>query len=714
MNMTHLRMKLVVGIIVVALSIRNLNTNFNYPTNVTTSTKCSMSGAGRDIISAQTLQANHTATGMPKFVWMYWDKGLDHLEALSNNDPPNRYAADFLCVKAMIEMNPSWDVMVLDEDSAKEYAPIFASVVCNETLYPILGPVMNGDLLRLELLSRYGGIYADTSICPLEPFDDFITDWVGKEKNGFFATPLNLGKVERSELSRVASGNVPFCHDHDKINGYVGVHGKGSPFRTAANWMMASSNAHNPIVDEWLAILHGHFVSLHSSPPYFIAHCALTQARLYNETVDDIWVAARKRYGIKGINAEKKACLGISIMRGESLNCAVVKRPPKMFVLLGNYSKRIQIELNPHLASNDTELHLPAPMQVTEEVEEHASNDTGLHLPAPMQVTEEAEGHTHKSNSRRLGAINATAGIFSYAHISKCSGSTWVTLLKQLNLSVFPVHRAGQEEFSVLWQRKKLGTKAAYHSTSLRSPRHHVMSMFMHCKYFRPEKHQFQWNGTDETDFKVWLDHHVPMGPHNRDMHRCVFHPANYQSRHLTSSARRPHGLEDGDPFEPNVTAANRTYWELDFVSLTEFVHESRCLLYYRLKSNTTPEALAYLDNNCRCGAHTHDEDKTEGNVHVSHHKGTHRSNVRDLPEDILSKVKELTRIDVAIYNIALRQFMEEIAWLESKAALGRRVLCDDVLKPLEPELSYLPAADGRETNVTQLYLEAIGRRSPQ
>ena len=51
--------------------------------------------------------------------------------------------------------------------------------------------------------------------------------------------------------------------------------------------------------------------------------------------------------------------------------------------------------------------------------------------------------------------------------------------------------------------------------------------------------------------------------------------------------------------------------------------------------------------------------------------------------------MNELTRIDVAIYNIALRQFMGEIAWLESKAALGRRVLCDDVLKPLEPELSY-------------------------
>ncbi len=662
-------------------SISNYLTNANGNVNISTKTKC----ANRDFISDKTIHANQTATGMPKLVWMYWDKGLDHLEELSKNNPPNRYAADFSCVTAMMEMNPTWNVVVLNEDSAKEYAPIFASVMCNETLYRMLLPALKGDLLRLELLSRYGGIYVDTSICPLKPFDNFITEWVGKETNGFYAKSSNLGSVPRSELHLVALGNVPKCHDHSQINN-TGVPGKGKGyhFRTSSNWMLASTNPHNPIVDEWLAILHGHYLSLHSKPPYFIAHCSLTQARLYNETVDAIWVSTFKRYRI----SDNNACFKGAINGGPTSKCAVVKRPTKMFVLSGNYSKRIQLEINPHSASNGTELHLLSPVQITEEEKEFVSKN------------------------RRFGAMNATAGIFSYVHISKCSGSTWVTLLKQLNLDVFPIHRAGQEEFSVQFQRNKLGTSAAYHSTTLRSPRHHVLSMFLHCKYFNIAKHRFQWNGTDETDFKAWLDYHLPMGPHNRDMHECDFHPANYQSRHLTSSARRPHGLEGGDPFDPDIRAALRTYWDLDFVSLTEFVHESRCLLYYRLKSNTTTEALAYLDNNCRCDAHTHEGATTtaKDNVHVSHHSGSHRLNVRDLPMETLSKVHELTRIDVDIYNIALRHFMKEIAWLESNAALGRRVLCDDVLKLLEPELSYLPSADGQETNVTKIYLEIIGR----
>ena len=698
-------MLIVAVVISVALSTRSLN---DYLSKISISTKSTF-GADGDLLSlsvgkVQLVQVNHTATGMPKLLWMYWDRGLEHLKSLSSN-PKNKYAADFSCVKAMIKLNPTWNVMVLNEDNAKEYAPIFSSVVNNKTLYPKLGPTTKGDLLRLELLSRWGGVYADTSICPFKCLDSFITAWVGKEKNGFFASPSNLGAVKHSDLSQVAFGNVPMCHDHTKIQNR-GIRGKGSPFRTSSTWFLASTNPHNPLVDDWLRILHNHMLTLPDpKTPYFLAHCALTQARLYNETVDAIWVSTFKRYneikktgsrdGRNVTHSEMIACHGGRKAPSESSRCAIVKRPPKQFVLSGDYSNRIRMQLRHHLASNDNELQLQSLRS--------------------MHNIEEEDIH----EGRRLGAMNATAGIFSFVHISKCSGSTWVTLLKQLKLSVFPARRAGWEEFSVQYQRKTLGNKAAYHLTTLRSPRHHVFSMFMHCKYFQNQKNRnqsWEWKDTDdEAGFKIWLDYHVPLGPGNRDKHQCYFHPANYQSRHLTSSATRPHGLEDGDPFEPDVSAANQTYWELDFVGLTEFVHESRCLLYYRLKSNEIPETLTYLDKNCRCDApkSTHEEVENTDNVHVKYHKGTHRSNLKDLPQDILSKVDDLTRVDQSIYIIALHQFMEEIAWLESKAALGRRVLCDDVLRLLQPELSYLPAADGQGTNLTKFYLEAVGRRIP-
>jgi len=81
------------------------------------------------------------------------------------------------------------------------------------------------------------------------------------------------------------------------------------------------------------------------------------------------------------------------------------------------------------------------------------------------------------------------------------------------------------------------------------------------------------------------------------------------------------------------------------------------------------------------------------------------RSNLRDLPPSTLSKVANLTSADSVIYVNALKNFMDEVAWLESDDALGRRVVCDNVLKKWEPELAYL---DGGYFNVTQLYHDAV------
>ena len=81
------------------------------------------------------------------------------------------------------------------------------------------------------------------------------------------------------------------------------------------------------------------------------------------------------------------------------------------------------------------------------------------------------------------------------------------------------------------------------------------------------------------------------------------------------------------------------------------------------------------------------------------------RSNLRDLPMATLSKVATLISADSFVYMNALQDFMDEMAWLESDDALGRRVVCDDVLKKWEPELAYI---DNDRFNVTQMYRDAV------
>lgn len=243
----------------------------------------------------------------------------------------------------------------------------------------------------------------------------------------------------------------------------------------------------------------------------------------------------------------------------------------------------------------------------------------------------------------------------------------------------------------------------------MRSPRHHVWSLFSECKYSpwglrRTRNLAFPSSGntsqSDEIDFDMWLDRFVPVGPEGGDYYNC-YHPANFQSRALASRAHGPRGVEE-DPVKPDVNLATETYWNFDFVALVEFFHESQCLFYYRLGSSAPARATSYLEYNCQCH-HRVEKDNTE---HVTHHELGHRSVLRDLPPYTLSKVEELTEIDTKIYITALWEFMVEIAWLESESALGRRVLCNSSLKKMESELAYL------HFNVSEVYSAAAQKGS--
>jgi hypothetical protein len=201
----------------------------------------------------------------------------------------------------------------------------------------------------------------------------------------------------------------------------------------------------------------------------------------------------------------------------------------------------------------------------------------------------------------------------------------------------------------------------------------------------------------NEVDFDSWINHFTVNSTH---YYNC-YHPANFQSRALTSDNSYVGSGRGG--FNPNITLAMNTYKDLDFVALVEFVHESQCILYYRLGDKAPPAAISYLSKSCHCEKQY--EECLKNEIHIRHHDMAKRSNLRDLPPPTLSKVANLTSADSIIYVNALKNFMTEMAWLESDDALGRRVVCDDVLKKWEPELAYL---DGGHLNVTQLYHDAV------
>ncbi len=97
-------------------------------------------------------------TRQVKILWMYWEQGIDNV-----NDSYNK-----MCFDGWKLLNPDWDVRVLDKHTISTYIKNF-----NE--FDSLTIQLRSDLLRVKLLEKYGGVWADASTLPMKPLTGNIT-----------------------------------------------------------------------------------------------------------------------------------------------------------------------------------------------------------------------------------------------------------------------------------------------------------------------------------------------------------------------------------------------------------------------------------------------------------------------------------------------------------------------------------------------------------
>ncbi len=102
---------------------------------------------------------------IPKKIWIFWDSG----EA---GAPPIVRA----CIASWRDQNPGWEVTVLDACSAE--------TVVDMPPRPETMPIQAYcDLLRLRLLRRHGGVWADATLYCLTPLDHWLPQMA---RSGFF------------------------------------------------------------------------------------------------------------------------------------------------------------------------------------------------------------------------------------------------------------------------------------------------------------------------------------------------------------------------------------------------------------------------------------------------------------------------------------------------------------------------------------------------
>lgn len=241
-------------------------------------------------------QSRPTVGGIPKIIWMYWDQGLDHLKKLGESNTSNKYQADFGCVQGWKILHPTWDVRILNKTAAQKIAPLFAQLSKMKTKGRKICAVKLSDLLRLELLTLYGGVYVDTSLCPMRPLDDYLAHLV--DKDGFFAPPLHFSASKnRTELEDLRGcDRYPVSSSPDSDPEALSKRS-----RSLSTWLLAAHPRH-VLIEGWMI---GYYKRLReaakecSNPcgclPYFVAHCIFTLRRLADVRVDDAWTKFRTR-----------------------------------------------------------------------------------------------------------------------------------------------------------------------------------------------------------------------------------------------------------------------------------------------------------------------------------------------------------------------------------------------------------------------------------
>ena len=287
---------------------------------------------GSAVVIAPLNQNNHSSTdsAVPKILWLYWDQGMDHLKEIGEGRDPknNKYKTNYACVQAWKILHPAWDVRVLNKTEAKRIAPKYAHLI-DESNVPIC-PVKLSDLLRLEVLTRYGGVYVDTSSCPMRPLDDYIEKLVGDQ--GFYSPMLGLsGWLERSKLKQFvgcdliasAKGNPSSNEKHEK-------HDLASKSRSLSTWFIAA-RPHHILIRKWMWAFYKlltdldksecankcHFSALEESIcvcrciAYFVPHCSFTLQRWYDAQVEAEWIKFRRRVRRRhGSKDQDRVCYG--------------------------------------------------------------------------------------------------------------------------------------------------------------------------------------------------------------------------------------------------------------------------------------------------------------------------------------------------------------------------------------------------------------------
>jgi len=227
-------------------------------------------------LCSQPLPMSDTLAGsqLTRIIWLFWEPSGGANGAVHRQQ----------VLRGWQRLNPAWDVRILDLAAAMLLAPRFNRIVATHRRTATIQ--LLSDVLRLELLAIYGGVWADMSLMPVQPLDAWIQHALGPM--GFWSFVDERGGPP--QLKQVAGGD---CFGLPAATGaQKWAKGKTPPawvyrdyhsVQSLLNWFLAVRMPGHILVERWLEELVQGVQRLRPTGnvtelPYFLAACSFVKA----------------------------------------------------------------------------------------------------------------------------------------------------------------------------------------------------------------------------------------------------------------------------------------------------------------------------------------------------------------------------------------------------------------------------------------------------
>ena len=246
----------------------------------------------------------------------------------------------------------------------------------------------------------------------------------------------------------------------------------------------------------------------------------------------------------------------------------------------------------------------------------------------------------------------------SFTHIPKCSGTSFIIEMKPKYSHQNCYHAMRNHVINTM------------NVVFLRSPRKHVKSQFSECYYDSwgktvTKNTNFPRTDNVTNDYYTWIDHFILQQKENIKGHEASFRcqdPRDTMARHLSCLwAPKPKANHALDP-PPDYDEAVVNLYDADFVGLTDFYHESICMIRYRRERE--------LPAGCTC----EDNLETITHAHITHGVPQEQDTSR-MPKHVQQKVDALVKIDTKLFLVALDRFIYDLEEVEQSS--NAKILCD-------------------------------------